>query len=186
MRENRTYGSEGGAAQINASFLPLSTCRAGIETPLVEGKRAERRKKWMVAIFAGMLLMGLMLNARSAVRSWRDSRSLWAQTLAHTEKNFVAHGNMGTVLFVDGETEASIEHFKASLMIEPNRSEVWNNLAVAYADLEQWEVAVLAARKALDCLTEDCREKNRELIHEHLREYEEAFLALEKSGAGLY
>ena len=24
MRENRTYGSEGGAAQINASFLPLS------------------------------------------------------------------------------------------------------------------------------------------------------------------
>ncbi len=24
MRENRTYGSEGGAAQITASFLPLS------------------------------------------------------------------------------------------------------------------------------------------------------------------
>ena len=25
MRENRTYGSEGGAAQSNAPFLPLST-----------------------------------------------------------------------------------------------------------------------------------------------------------------
>ncbi len=61
----------------------------------------------MVAIFAGMLLVGLMLNARAAVRVWRDSRSLWTQTLAHTEDNFVAHGNMGTVLFVDGETEAS-------------------------------------------------------------------------------
>ncbi len=24
MRENRTYGSEGGAAEVNRSFLPLS------------------------------------------------------------------------------------------------------------------------------------------------------------------
>jgi hypothetical protein len=28
MRENRTYGSEGGAAELNRSFLPLSLAAA--------------------------------------------------------------------------------------------------------------------------------------------------------------
>ena len=28
MRENRTYGSEGGAAELNRPFLPLSSCRS--------------------------------------------------------------------------------------------------------------------------------------------------------------
>ena len=29
MRENRSYGSEGGEPQINAAFLPLSLTRKG-------------------------------------------------------------------------------------------------------------------------------------------------------------
>ncbi len=141
---------------------------------------ASKRKNSRLALtLAGMVLMGMLLNARATVRIWCDSRSLWSQTLKHTQNNFVAHGNIGTVLFIDKETEASIEHFKKSLLLSPNRSEVWNNLSVAYADLEQWEAAVLAARRALNCLTDDCHEKNKALIRDHLRKYETEFQRLE-------
>jgi len=141
-----------------------------------------RRRRIVASCLVGAVLLGLMLGARVQARYWSDSISLWTRSLNCTTENFVAHGSLGSALFVEGETEAAIQHLKASLTIEPGRSEVWNNLAVACADLEQWKAAIFAARRALVFAPEQCSPEAIQLIRVRLREYEASFQALEEKG----
>jgi Flp pilus assembly protein TadD len=113
----------------------------------------------------------LLSLARGQTACWRNSSSLWSQSLAHTHGNFVAHSNLGTILFAEGNTPASIEQFKKSLQIGPRRSEVWNNLAVAYAEEEQWVDAVAAAQCAIALAEAQGLSELAEAIHLRLKEY---------------
>jgi len=141
-----------------------------------------RRRRMVASFLVGAVLLGLMLGARVQARYWSDSVSLWIRSLNCTTENFVAHGSLGAALFVEGETDAAIQHFKASLAIESGRSEVWNNLAVAYAELEQWKAAIFAARRALIFAPEQCSPEAIQVIRARVREYEASFQALEEKG----
>ena len=141
-----------------------------------------RRRRIVASCLVGAVLLGLMLGARVQACYWSDSISLWTRSLACTKENFVAHGSLGSALFVEGKTEEAIQQLKASLTIEPNRSEVWNNLSVAYADLGQWKAAAASARQALFFAPEQCSPEAVQLIRAHLREFEAAFQASEKQG----
>jgi Flp pilus assembly protein TadD len=69
--------------------------------------------------------------------------------LACTTNNYVAHSNLGTELFVKGNTSAAINHFEEALRINPRQAETFNNLASAYAYEGRYSEAVAAAQLAL-------------------------------------
>jgi len=106
-----------------------------------------RRRR--AAVIAIVLLGGLMSAARVQTGYWRDSVSLWSRALACTKNNHVAHSNLGTALFVNGNTSAAITHFEQALRINPRQAETFNNLASAYAEEGRYPEAAAAAQLAL-------------------------------------
>ncbi len=129
------------------------------------------RRRIAASFLLGIVLLSLMVGARTQALYWRDGRSLWTRSLALTKNNFVAHSNLGTMLFVDGDTTGAIEQFEKSVQMEPHRSEVWNNLAVAYADQERWVDAVGAAQQASALAETQCSPEIIELIRSRLAGY---------------
>jgi protein O-mannosyl-transferase len=108
--------------------------------------------RWRLFV-AGAVLTVVLAATLSAARiqtsHWRDSESLWNHTLACTEKNSLAHNNLGNVFLKDGRTPAAIEHFRKALQIRPDYPSACYNLATAFAQAGRMGEAIEHFRKAL-------------------------------------
>ncbi len=56
------------------------------------------------------------------VPHWRDSTTLFERALAVTDGNYLAHYNLGTALAKRGETDAALEHFEATIRLQPEHA----------------------------------------------------------------
>jgi hypothetical protein len=107
-------------------------------------------RKRLVALLI-VTLCGLMATSRVQLQYWHNSLNLWSRAKVCSAPHYVIYSNLGTARFAEGDVKGSIESLKASLRLNPERAEVWNNLSVAYAELEQWEIAFSCAQIALVC-----------------------------------
>jgi tetratricopeptide (TPR) repeat protein len=111
---------------------------------------ASKNRRRIVSIVALVILGGLMSAARVQTGYWRDSISLWSRDLSCTTGNYAAHSNLGAVLFIKGNTDEAIAHLEQALRINPRQAEIFNNLAVAYAEQGRYPDAAAAAYLALE------------------------------------
>jgi protein O-mannosyl-transferase len=81
-----------------------------------EGEKREASPLWL-AVPAGVTLLALGVLTYRQVGLWHDSETLWSHTLAVTDRNFVAHDNLGGALLMEGRTEEAIPHFRAAVAI---------------------------------------------------------------------
>ncbi len=107
-----------------------------------------RRRVWL-SVIAVMVLIGLVAVARQQSAYWCNSETLWTHTLAVTDKNFVAHSNLGATLLAQGRTKESIRHFEQAIQLGAMQAEVYNNLGFALADTGDYGGAVRQYLKAL-------------------------------------
>ena len=105
-------------------------------------------RRWLYSVGC-MLLVGFMTSAWQQTSYWQNSERLWTHALACTEKNPVAHNNLGKVLASRGQAEEAITHFRKALDIRSDFAEAHNNLANLLADRGQVEEAIAHYRKAL-------------------------------------
>jgi tetratricopeptide (TPR) repeat protein len=68
------------------------------------------------------------LTTRAQVALWNDPRALYRQALAHTERNYVAHNNLGVLLAQDGRIDEAQSHFEAAVAIVPGYAQAEDNL----------------------------------------------------------
>jgi protein O-mannosyl-transferase len=114
---------------------------------------AERRPQ-MRRMLAGAAVAACIVLAAVSVGQisyWRDSETLFRHALAVTERNSVAHNNLGIALAGKPErlTEA-IAEYQAALEIQPDHAEARNNLGAALARvpgrmdeaIRQYEIAL--------------------------------------------
>lgn len=104
-------------------------------TWLVADSWASRRYRLKtLSIISATVLVTLMAMASRQTAYWRNSRTLWEHTLAHTENNLLAHYNLGCFFLLEyGEYDTAIEHFKQTLQINPDHVNTHNNLGSALA-----------------------------------------------------
>jgi hypothetical protein len=100
-----------------------------------------------------VVLAALALAARVQLGHWRDSETLFRHSLAVTERNHVAHAQLGLALVEAGRAAEGIAELHASVRIRPDALEVANNLAWLLAThpdpaLRDPEEAVRIARAA--------------------------------------
>ncbi len=131
------------------SYVPLiglflGAAWSGIE--LLE-KRLPGRAVTMAAIVAG--LAALSVAARIQVETWRDSETLYRQALRVTQRNFIAHNNLGSLLLERGELAEAIENFRQALLAEPLHPDVHYNLGNALARIGQYREAAEHYRETL-------------------------------------
>ena len=98
---------------------------------------------------AAIILVALMLSARTQTGYWRDSETLWTHTLACTTNNDVANNNLGFALSDQGRLDEAIPYFQMALQCEPGNAQAHNNLGSALFRKGRVDEAITRYREAL-------------------------------------
>jgi tetratricopeptide (TPR) repeat protein len=83
------------------------------------------------------------------VEVWNDSETLFRHALAVTERNAVAHSNLGVLLFEKGDTAGAVRELGAAIAIDESIPQYHHNLGFALQTRGDLEQAVAAYQRAL-------------------------------------
>lgn len=73
----------------------------------------------IVALAAVCVVIALAVATRRQLEYWQTNESLWRHALAVTDRNFIAHDNLGGALLDEGKIEEASTHFYAAAAINP-------------------------------------------------------------------
>jgi tetratricopeptide (TPR) repeat protein len=94
-------------------------------------------------------IVAALFVTRAQVARWSDSQTLFTHALAVTSDNWLAHNDLGLVLFEAGKTDEAIAHYTEALRIAPHYVEAHNNLGNALEKLGRRDEAIAHYRQAL-------------------------------------
>ena len=94
------------------------------------------------------LVSVLAFQTWSQSHQYEDAETLYRTTLSRNPSCWLAHNNLGA-LKLDSSTEEAMEHFKASLRLEPDNPEAHNNLGNALQMVGRFEEALTQHQDAL-------------------------------------
>ena len=108
-----------------------------------------RRGRQVLIAFALLIVTGLTVDSYFQTSFWRDSETLWNQTIANTSNNYIAHNDLGKAVLQKGRLDEAVVHFRKALEICTNCPEVYNNLGHVLARKGDWVNAVTSYQAAL-------------------------------------
>jgi tetratricopeptide (TPR) repeat protein len=121
------------------TYLPQIGIVLAITWTVADATAGIRQLQRFVAFTAVAVTVTLAWCACHQTRYWRNSESLWLQTLAVTKNNDLAHNNLGSVWWRGGRVDDAIREYEAALKITPESPLARNNLGSAF--LKQGKVA---------------------------------------------
>jgi tetratricopeptide (TPR) repeat protein len=80
---------------------------------------------------------------------WRDSQTLFRHALAVTERNALAHSNLGALLFDVGDTDGAVRELRAAIAIDDSIPQYHHNLGFALESRGDPGQAVVEYQRAL-------------------------------------
>ncbi|MCD4715804.1 MAG: tetratricopeptide repeat protein [Desulfobacterales bacterium] len=101
-----------------------------------------RYRRFVLAISAGMVILGLMLCSWFQVGYWKNGITLFKQTVSVTDNNWFAHNNLGNALARQGRLNEAIEHYTEALKIRPGYAIAHDNLGATLARQGNYEEAI--------------------------------------------
>ena len=107
-------------------------------------------RAWLLPALCGVLLSTLGVLTWRQSRMYADIETLYRVTIDRNPGCWMAHGNLGMVLFKHGQTDEAIAHYRQALRLKPDFGEAHNNLGLALIGLGQYDEAVAHCRKALE------------------------------------
>lgn len=131
--------------QYLACIGPIALVSAGLVN------LADRFKRSRTLILAS----GLCIVALLAILTWRQAgmygniETLWRTTLARNPGCWMAHNNLGIVLFGKGELDDAIEHYRTTLQMQPTFWDADYNLGTALLGKGQVDEAILYCDRAV-------------------------------------
>jgi tetratricopeptide (TPR) repeat protein len=117
-------------------------------------------KKWtnkriVPAILAISILLLLTMQSFLQTTHWKNSITLFENSIKVTENNWLAHNNLGIALFSKGKFDKAIYHYKKALNIRPDTVCAIKNLGVAMFDKGNLNAAFQYFNKAIVINPED-------------------------------
>jgi protein O-mannosyl-transferase len=100
------------------------------------------------AIIACILIAALTIRASIEVRHWSSGEALFRHAIAVTNKNYIAHNNLGTALLTQGNRPAALAEFERALRDSPDNIEAINNIAMYLAADGQLDQALAMLRRS--------------------------------------
>ena len=94
--------------------------------------RRENARKTILFPAATINLILLAVLAWHQCGHWKDSIAVFSHTLRATKNNALAHHHLGLAYLEKNKNEEALEHFNASIMIQPFQDSVYNNRGVVY------------------------------------------------------
>jgi tetratricopeptide (TPR) repeat protein len=131
--------------QYLACIGPIALASAGVAALAGTFQRTRRL----------ILSAAVCVVATLAVLTWRQSTMygdievLWRTTLARSPNSWMAHNNLGIVLFQKGETDEAIAHYRTTLEMQPDFWDADYNLGNALLKKGEVDEAISHSRKAV-------------------------------------
>ncbi|MFH1242622.1 MAG: tetratricopeptide repeat protein, partial [Pseudomonadota bacterium] len=119
-----------------------------------------RFRKILLSGAAAVLIPALMISSWLQIRHWKTSITLFEHTLEVTDKNYLAHYNLGVALQKMGRMDESMTHYGEVLKIRPYYEEAHNNLGVLLAQRGRLKEAIGHFLEALRIRPEDAQAYN--------------------------
>ncbi|MBM3855160.1 MAG: tetratricopeptide repeat protein, partial [Verrucomicrobia bacterium] len=122
-----------------ASMGPLALAGAGLaqaRSGLLEARPGVR---------AGLAAVPVLVLAALTWRQcaiYRDSHSLWSDTVARNPRAWIGRVNLGVELVARGQYEAALEHYRTALRLRPGAAEIQTNFGAALLHLGRHGEAV--------------------------------------------
>lgn len=101
-----------------------------------------KHAKGILSGLAVVLFAAMIMITRCQVEHWKDSKTLFQNTLNVTQKNYIIHHNMGIEFAAEGESDQAIEHYRKALQANPTYVKPLNNLGNEYKSLGRLDEAV--------------------------------------------
>jgi tetratricopeptide (TPR) repeat protein len=109
-----------------------------------------RHRRLVLGSGSTIILVALIICARTQVSYWRNSETLWTHTLACTSNNVIAHNNLGTALLLKGSVDDAVIHGQKALQIKPDYAEAHASLGNALLQKGSVDEAIVQYQKALE------------------------------------
>ncbi len=131
------------------TYLPS----VGVFVALIWGlSELAKRRRCLALPFSVAAIMALGLCTaltRRQIGSWKDSEAVFRHALTVTERNDLAHTNLGEALLRQERWEEAMGHFQSALQINPRSAEAHYNLGVGWFRQGQLDKATAEFRSAL-------------------------------------
>lgn len=133
--------------QYLASLGPIALAAAAAIAGAQRLGPPGRRAAW---VCAALLLATLATLTARRVPVYQGLESLWVDTLRQNPGSYLAHYNLAELLRKRGDSEAAIQHYRASIEAAPDLARAHNNLANLLADRGEIEAAMQHYRRAIE------------------------------------
>jgi tetratricopeptide (TPR) repeat protein len=133
--------------QYLACLGPLALAAAGTERGF---GWVARRTPLLQPVCCAVLLTFLGALTCVQCRQYANAETLWRATLATNPRCWMAHNNLGAILFDQGKMEEAAEHVKMALDAFPDYAEARKNLGMLLYRNGQVPEAIAQFRKALE------------------------------------
>ena len=136
MHDCYTYLPSIGIAVMLAWGVPL----------LLPNKNIYKRILFAAAIVS---LCVLTILTGQQCRYWENSKALWSHSLQVIENNYLAHNNLGSVLYKKGMTAEAMEHFNKAIGLKPDLADAWYNRGNVWAAWRMYDAAIKDYNEAI-------------------------------------
>jgi protein O-mannosyl-transferase len=140
-------------AMVAFGIADLVRWRQG-EPQIASGKKVHRAYAIVAGAAALIVLAMFTVATRVQLSYWQTSESLWRHTLAVTDRNFIAHNNLGGALLLEGKTEEAFSHFRTAAQINPRDPMSRGNIGAHLIELGQFGPAIDELQQVIN-LTSD-------------------------------
>jgi tetratricopeptide (TPR) repeat protein len=123
------------------TYLPLIGMGVGLAWGLPSLFKSENIRKKILFPAGIIFLVILSILSWKQCGYWKNSIEICNHVLRTTKNNFVAHINLGSALFDEGNTEKAIAHYNEAIRIKPDLILSYNKRGVAYAKLGRYQKA---------------------------------------------
>jgi tetratricopeptide (TPR) repeat protein len=114
----------------------------------ISGRAGQHGRGLGTLVAAGIaLVLGTATWGQAHV--YQDQETLWRDTLAENPRAWIAHSNLGMMLFRQGRVADAMEHFEQALRLNPLCVEARNNMGVVLAQAGKIQDAIEYYEEAL-------------------------------------
>ncbi len=101
-----------------------------------------RPPKYVPVLLAALSLAACLVLTARQIPCWQDSETLFKKMIAVTNKNFMAHFNLGNYYSRHDQAALAVAHYREALAAEPNYAEAHNNLAGVLLEQKLYDEAI--------------------------------------------